>query len=287
MDYKEIIENKSSVREYKEKPVDEKIMIQLGDFANHCPRLIDDIALDIRLMDKDDVYHQLNGFAGYHGILIEAPHYVIVLSEQKEHYIENAGYVGESISMKAFEMGIDSCWISFEDSKTVIEKLNLVTDKTVAAILSFGYGKKKTTKFLGALKTGDNYTKADIRKKDEYSKILPLEQMVYIDKWGEGADVSTLLERALYDPMDCARKAPSTLNRQPWRFIIDKGTIILTVKDDVESSDYEESIDAGISMLYFATVMEQTLCKVKWTLGPVENIYGIPEDYKIVASCQA
>lgn len=287
MDYKEIIENKRSVRDYKDKPVDAKIMKELQTFANSCPHLVDGIGLDIRIMDNKEVYRQLDGFAGYNGILINAPHYVIILSEKKEYYVENAGYVGESISMKAFELGVDSCWITFKESKTVIEKLNLVTDKEVAAILTLGYGKKKTGSFLGKLKTGDNYTQANMRKKEDHGTILPLEQMVYISKWGEGADVSTLLDRALYDPMDCARKAPSTLNRQPWRFIIDGGTIVLAVRDDVQSNEYEESIDAGISMLYFAAVIEQTLCKITWKLGPVENKYGIPEEYKIVASCQA
>ena len=244
--------------------------------------------MDIRIMDNDVVYRQLDGFAGYHGIMINAPHYVILLSEKKDHYMENAGYVGESIAMKAFDLGVDSCWITFTDSQKVIHRLNIVTGKEVVGILALGYGKKKKPVTLGALKIGDNYSQADMRKKDgNTSTVLPLCQMVYIDKWGEGADVDKLMERALYDPMDCARKAPSTLNRQPWRFLIDGGKIILTMRKDNDISEYEERIDAGIAMLYFEDVIEQTLCKVQWKLGPVENTYGIPDDYVIVASCEA
>lgn len=280
--------NKSSVRDYKEKKVDEKIILELSRYANTCPRLAEDIEMDIRIMDNDVVYRQLDGFAGYHGIMINAPHYVILLSEKKDHYMENAGYVGESIAMKAFDLGVDSCWITFTDSQKVIHRLNIVTGKEVVGILAFGYGKKKKPVTLGALKIGDNYSQADMRKKDgNTSTVLPLCQMVYIDKWGEGADVDKLMERALYDPMDCARKAPSTLNRQPWRFLIDGGKIILTMRKDNDISEYEERIDAGIAMLYFEDVIEQTLCKVQWKLGPVENTYGIPDDYVIVASCEA
>ena len=288
MDYKNIIMNKSSVRDYKEKKVDEKIILELSRYANTCPRLAEDIKMDIRIMDNDVVYRQLDGFAGYHGIMINAPHYVILLSEKKDHYMENAGYVGESIAMKAFDLGVDSCWITFTDSQKVIHRLNIVTGKEVVGILALGYGKKKKPVTLGALKIGDNYSQADMRKKDgNTSTVLPLCQMVYIDKWGEGADVDKLMERALYDPMDCARKAPSTLNRQPWRFLIDGGKIILTMRKDNDISEYEERIDAGIAMLYFEDVIEQTLCKVQWKLGPVENTYGIPDDYVIVASCEA
>lgn len=288
MDYKNIIMNKSSVRDYKEKKVDEKIILELSRYANTCPRLAEDIEMDIRIMDNDVVYRQLDGFAGYHGIMINAPHYVILLSEKKDHYMENAGYVGESIAMKAFDLGVDSCWITFTDSQKVIHRLNIVTGKEVVGILALGYGKKKKPVTLGALKIGDNYSQADMRKKDgNTSTVLPLCQMVYIDKWGEGADVDKLMERALYDPMDCARKAPSTLNRQPWRFLIDGGKIILTMRKDNDISEYEERIDAGIAMLYFEDVIEQTLCKVQWKLGPGENTYGIPDDYVIVASCEA
>lgn len=288
MDYKNIIMNKSSVRDYKEKKVDEKIILELSRYANTCPRLAEDIEMDIRIIDNDVVYRQLDGFAGYHGIMINAPHYVILLSEKKDHYMENAGYVGESIAMKAFDLGVDSCWITFTDSQKVIHRLNIVTGKEVVGILALGYGKKKKPVTLGALKIGDNYSQADMRKKDgNTSTVLPLCQMVYIDKWGEGADVDKLMERALYDPMDCARKAPSTLNRQPWRFLIDGGKIILTMRKDNDISEYEERIDAGIAMLYFEDVIEQTLCKVQWKLGPVENTYGIPDDYVIVASCEA
>ena len=48
MDYKNIIMNKSSVRDYKEKKVDEKIILELSRYANTCPRLAEDIEMDIR-----------------------------------------------------------------------------------------------------------------------------------------------------------------------------------------------------------------------------------------------
>ena len=189
--------------------------------------------------------------------------------------------------MRAHELGVNSCWITFEDSKTIIHKLNIVTDKEVVGIIALGYGKKARKLTTGGVQTGGNYTQADMQKNAQTgAERMPLQQMVYIDKWGEEADVDTLVERALYDPMDYARRAPSTLNRQPWRFIIDGAKIILAVREDEETNEYEEQIDAGIPMLYFEGVIEQVLCNVQWKLGPVENTYGIPEEYKIVASCQ-
>ena len=149
MEYKDLIESKNSVRDYKEKEVDAATVKKIRDFAQSCERLDDSIGIDIRFMDNDTVYRQLDGYAGYKGILINAPHYMIVLSEKKDHYIENGGYVGESISVKAHSLGVDSCWITFKDSRTVIEKLNIVTDKEVVAIMALGYGKKRFKKVTG------------------------------------------------------------------------------------------------------------------------------------------
>ena len=42
--------------------------------------------------------------------------------------------------------------------------------------------------------------------------------------------------------------APSSFNRQPWRFIIDGGKVILVVKSDDFSSDYEGKIDKYTEM---------------------------------------
>ena len=268
MDYRQMIKNKYSVRDYKDKKVDAKTAKAIRDYANHCPKLVDDIAVDIRFMDNSAVYRQIDGFAGYKGILIDAPHYAILLSEKKDHYIENAGYVGEGICLKAQELGVNTCWITFKDSKTIIHKLNIVTDKEVVGIIALGYGKKLRKRTIGSVKTGGNYTQANMdRKKDSGAGRMPLQQIVYIDKWGNEADVDVLIDRALYDPLDYARMAPSTLNRQPWRFIINGAKIILAVRDDEETDEYEEQIDAGIAMLYFEGVIEQSLCSIQWHLG--------------------
>lgn len=63
MDYRQTIANKYSVRDYKDKKVDAKIAKEIRDYAKECPKLVEDIAVDIRFMDNDDVYRQLDGFA--------------------------------------------------------------------------------------------------------------------------------------------------------------------------------------------------------------------------------
>lgn len=152
--------------------------------------------------------------------------------------------------------------------------------------MALGYGKKRFKKVTGNVTLGKGYANADFQVKDSVtSPRMPLEEIVFLDTWGNKATVDELVNRAVYEPLNYARMAPSTLNRQPWRFIIDGGLLILTVRDDEDTNLYEEQIDAGIVMLYCKKVMRETLCEISWNLEPVENKYNIPDNYKIVASC--
>ena len=106
-----------------------------------------------------------------------------------------------------------------------------------------------------------------------------------MDEWGNNASVTDLEERYLLDAFSYARMAPSSFNRQPWRFIIDGGKVILAVKTDDFSSDYESSIDTGIAMLYFSLIIDTTMFDLKWHVGSLDKDYKVPDDYKIVGYC--
>ena len=89
----------------------------------------------------------------------------------------------------------------------------------------------------------------------------------------------------MLDAFSFARMAPSTLNRQPWRFIIDGGMVILAVRKDEVASEYEGKIDVGIVMLYFGLIIDTTMFDLKWTLENGNGNYDIPTDYEIIGYC--
>ncbi len=206
--------------------------------------------------------------------MIDSPSYIIILSDIKDNYIENSGYIGESIIFKVTELGIGSCWVTFEDGKKVKEKLGINSDKEVTGIIAIGYGENvSNAKVLNATKTGQNYSKSDMQVvTDKGSTRLGVEDVVYMNEWGNVASIEILEERALLDAFHYARLAPSTLNRQPWRFIVDGGTVVLAVRKDGHTNLYEEKIDIGIVMLYFATIISATMFDLKWNLGTPDKI---------------
>ncbi len=282
-----LIKNRKSTRDYKSVPVAEEKLEVLIDFFHQGKRLIPEIEMEIILFREGaSVFEKLKGIAGYNGIMIEAPHYIVIASEVKEGYIENTGFVGENVILKAVDEEIDTCWITFEDSHDIKNALELKTDKEVTGIIAVGYGMDKK-KILHGVDTGGNYSKADMRViEDNTSFRYAIEEIVYYKEWGTPIDNMVLEERGLAEAFAFLRLAPSTQNLQPWKFVLKDSMIVLTIKDRKEISLKEEKMDAGIVMLSFYLLASETLYEPHWYLGNPLEEEKIPTDYRVVGWCK-
>lgn len=267
MNYKKLILDGKSVRDFKEKAIEEECFNEIESYIKKSKKLLPEVNIELKIFNNEETYEKLKNVAGYNGHMIKAPSYAVILSDVKRGYIENSGYIGERLILKARDLEIDSCWVTFNDSDIIKEKLDISSNKEITAIIALGYAIDKNIKN----KSG--------------SERLGVEKIVYMDKWGINTSIDELEERGLLDAFSYARMAPSTLNRQPWRFIIDGGNIILAVKKDDFTSNYERGIDAGIAMLYFGLIIDTTLFDLKWNLDKIDKDYNIPEDYEVIGYC--
>lgn len=285
MDYKNLIMNSKSVRSFKEKEVEAKNLEEIKKYIEIAKVLVPGIETELKFYDKGEVYDKMEGLAGYNGFLIDAPHYMLLLSDKKDNYIENAGYIAENARLKGVELKIDSCWITFNDGKKILENIGIVTDKELVALVAFGYADEAKKKVLKATKTGENYSQSEMEKAmaEPASDRKAIEEIVFMDKWGQAADIEDLETRALLDAFSYARLAPSALNKQPWRFIVDGGKIVLVVDKEELKDEYEGKIASGIVMLYFGLIVDTTLMDSKWVFDA--SGYEVPAEYRVVGYC--
>lgn len=283
MDYKNIIPKLKSIRDYKDIEVSDEILKELKKTDNY-KKLMTDIDIELIILNNKDAYEKLEDEAGYFGIMIKAPHYIFILSDEKEHYVENAGYIGQQINLKAFELGVGSCWITFKNGEKIKELLNITSDKALTGIIALGFDDNKN-KVIYENVSEYNPSKAEIEiVEDNVSYRLGVQDVAYIESWGNNATVDELMNRGLFDAIRYSRLAPSTKNRQPWRFLIDNETVILALKSDSFANEYEEKIELGIVMFYFKSIIDSTMFEMTWNFGNLDG-YEIPDDYKIVAHC--
>lgn len=287
MDYKNLIINSKSVRSFKEKEVEQRYFDEIKRYIETSKVLVPGIETELNFFDKEEVFDKIEGLAGYNGFLIDAPHYMFLLSDKDDNYIENAGYIAENARLKAGEFKIDSCWITFKDGKKIIDNVGINTDKELVALVAFGYAEEASKKMLKATKTGENYSQSEMEKalSEPASDRKAIEEIVFMNKWGESADIEELETRALLDAFSYARLAPSALNIQPWRFIVDGGKVVLAVDKDALESEYEGKIASGIVMLYFGLIVDTTLMDSKWIFDIDQKEYNIPEEYRVVGYC--
>lgn len=282
MDYKNLIPKIKSVRDYKKTTVKPEILNELKHFYEKGKKLVNEIEIEVFIKNKDEVFEQLEGIAGYKENMLEAPHYIVILSDENDYYIENTGYIAQGLILKASELGVSSCWITFKDGDEIKKNLMIDSDKKLTALIALGYDDNKIKVFNDA-NLGYNPSKAEIKiVEDNTSHRLDVEDVVFMNEWGNCADADDLSNRGLLDGFNYARLAPSTLNRQPWRFILDDNLVILTIRYDANINEYEDKIDTGIVMLYFESIIDSTLLDITWIMGKPDKKFNIPDDYKIV-----
>ncbi len=268
MDYKRLIANGKSIRDFKSKEVEEKILLEIKNHKDSCKKLVQDIDLEVNFYTNEELYEKIKEVSGYRGNLIKAPNYMFILSEKKDNYLENSGYVGEELILKARNLGVDSCWITFENQDVVKERLGIESEKEITGIIALGY--RENVK-LSESATGKTRISVD--------------NLVSLDKWENKLSTEDLENRGLAEVFSYTRMAPSTLNRQPWRFLIDGDKIILAIRKDEFASEYECKIDTGIVMLYLSRIIDVTLFESKWDLVHIEgDKYNVPKEYYIAGT---
>ena len=285
MNYKKLIEETYSVRDYSEKPISENLKNEIISYFPNSKNLLENIKTDIKFLNNSEVYNALNGKAGYNGIMINAPHYIIIYSEKADNYIENSGYRASDIILKATDLGLNTCFITMSDRKEISKILNIPEGMEITALIALGYKDKDLKNVSNDTKAGGNYSKANVNIADNtpsYRK--DLEELVFSESFGNSATLDELMNIGIFEHLRTVLFAPSALNSQPWRFILKGGKVFIAVEDTLQTSSYDEKISLGALMHYFQSVFETDFFGLKWTFD-VSNAPEVPSNFKVEVSC--
>lgn len=284
MDYFQLIEKRKSIREFRDKEVPDEMMQEIWEAFKLSRRLIPQLDMELVIFG-DDVAERIDGHAGYKGFMIKAPYYLVLLTDSGDFSGENTGFVGEELVLKLTEMGLESCWITFGDPNVLKPALEITSDKEIAAVIAFGYGKKE-----GLLRRLEIKSPSNVIVKERKGFMAPkidVDDMYYEEAWGQKGSAESLTEQNdLRRALEAASLAPTTLNRQPFRFIVDGGTVVLVMMDDEFTSAHDLSLDAGVVMQHFACVYAQWCSReIQWVLESPKKDYGIPQGCHAWAYC--
>lgn len=234
------IHTRKSVRQYQQ-----QLNSQLTGQVMHClqsPSLLNENQLRLRLLPGEEVHPHLSGFIGSYG-KIRAPLYIAAICDGKHQSLLNLGFAVERIVLELTAMGLGTCWIGgFFDKNQLSEELELTGADTVHALIALGQTASQT--WNRALKAA-----AGMSRRLPVERLLP--KNFPLDSWLHSNPGWEHILSAL-------RRAPSAVNRQPWRLYPDNNVIhVYSARPKLKNlTGRFTPIDIGIALCHLRLAAE-------------------------------
>lgn len=251
MDVRTAIRMRRSTRRYSEQPIPPELLTHLLTFAWEAEHLSRPGVRVAMVSGRERVARVLARYAGIYGLVQGAPHLLVgLVPDETEPSLLDLGYVLEQVVLEATRLGVASCWItgSYRPDQAVRE-VELREGEAVAAVVALGYPRTDRRA---------RFHDEAIRRLAAAHQRRPLEALVFLDRWGQPWRPEEA-DPVLVEVLECARLAPSAVNRQPWRFVIRGQELHLALVDPAP-------IDGGIVMAHVALAAGELGQKGRWAV---------------------
>ncbi len=169
--------------------------------------------------------------------------YVTAKVKKVPNAAEAYGYSFEALLMKAHELGLGTVWIGGTMPREKFEKAAKVAeDEIMPCVSPLGTVAKMSIK-EGLMRKG---VKADTR--------LKFEELFFNETFDKPLDSSTAESIGIKDALEAVVVAPSAVNKQPWRVVIDGTTAHFYEKKDkgFDNGVYDlQKVDVGIALYHY------------------------------------
>src|SRR4030042_1017328 len=247
MNIREAIRRRVSVRHYEPRPVPEEILQAVVRYGENSVALDGSIRVRFHLIENGKlVAERMTYLTGARFLFGSSPHFIIATSEEKSLFMLNMGFRMEQMILFATEQGRGPCWIGglFTEER-IGNFLGLEKNERVIALTPLGY---PDTSFYGRM-THDLIELGAMN----FGRRKPLKQIAFGHEWGSPLETE---KSELLEALECARLAPSWVNAQPWRFLVNWKEIIAVADasgryGSVRDGKHYYRLDAGIAMAHF------------------------------------
>jgi nitroreductase len=285
MDLVSAIQNRHSVRRYKNRSVPQGIVQQVIAAGRNAVPLRSEIGVRWYVAWNGQVIAQcLSGLSGVYNMFTSAPHYIIAVSQERPGFMENLGFCMEQLILTATALRLGTCWIGGMFSEKELHEFvpDLDKDERIVAITPLGYADTSQ----GARMARQLHRWGT----DHLGNRRALHETVSHDIW----DVPwTFHDETLTQLFELTRLAPSWANTQPWHFVVDDQRLIALVNHVPQRGNIREGkpyyrLDGGIAMCHFYLGAQAVGWPGSWEIPePTEREqlrvrYRIPDEYDIL-----
>ena len=255
---KDLVKSRRSVRAYDGREITAEDKAKLCAFMENTPNPYG-INVEFKLMD-----------AGEHGlkcpVVVGTDLYVGGKIKRVPSAFEAFGYSFEMLVLYAKSLGIGTVWLGGTMNRPAYEAaMELSEDEMMPCASPLGYPAKKMS-----------LRESMMRKAIKADERLPFEELFFDGSF----DAPLTEEKAgeLSYPLEMVRRAPSAVNKQPWRAVVAGNAVHFYLKRSSGFAAHEkldmQRIDMGIALCHFDLAARELGMKPSFS---VEDP-GIPHD---------
>ncbi len=206
VDLYQAILNRRSVRRYRNEPLSREVLEMVDDIVARARPLFPENRF--RVMRRDVVSGEdLIAAMGGYGRVLSPPHYLVAHTMGNQMPLVDLGYRLEQICVQMVQLGISVCFIgSLGRENNVRVRFRLPRGGRAGAFLLFGHAAETVT--------GRTINAVIRRASGGVTRLKPEE--IYFDG---SFDRPATPPKHLAKLIEAARRAPSSNNAQPWRFL--------------------------------------------------------------------
>lgn len=237
----ELVRGRRSVRTYVEKEISAEDLEKLFSFIEQLENPYN-IPIEFKLLDGKKQTLKCSVANG-------TDLYIGAKAKRVPHMEEALGYAFEQLILYAQSIGIGTVWVGGTMDRAGFEKaMELTQDERMPCMCPIGYPSNKMSVRETVMRKG---IKADSRN--------DFEKLFFDGKFG--VPLTEKKAGKLAFPLEMVRWAPSAVNKQPWRVVIDGNAVHFYLKKSKglasEAVGDMQKVDLGIALCHFALAAEE------------------------------
>ena len=261
----ELIRHRRSVRTFDGNALREEDAEKLMNYAGNLGNPFD-LPISWRILNAKE-----NGLTSQ--VIVGAETFIAGKMKRAPHAEEAFGYAFEDLVLYAESLGLGTTIIAGTMNRQTFERVMEVgSDEVLPCVSPLGYPAQKMSMREGIMRKS---IKADTR--------LDFENL-FFDKTFD-TPLTPAAAGSLAEPLEMVRWAPSAVNKQPWRIVIDGDTAHFYEKKSrgyVDGSGWDlQKIDIGIAMYHFAFGLKEQERTVSFAVNDPGLAAGPDTEYII------
>lgn len=240
-DIEKLVRSRRSVRTYDERPISPEVMDRLYNYIQTIENPFG-LPVEFKILDA-------NAQALKCPVVVGTDTYIGGKMDIAPHFNEAFGYSMEMLILYAQSIGLGTVWIGGTMDRTAFENaMDLKPGQIMPCVTPIGYIAKKMSLRETLMRKG---VKANDR--------LNFDQLFFDKSFND----PLTQEKAgkLRNALEMVRLAPSAVNKQPWRIVLDEDAAhfyVLHSKGFGGQVMDMQKIDIGIAMCHFKLIAEES-----------------------------